>query len=138
MATKRRGNQANLNTSNRENDELDQLLTNDRERKNELLELRKAVNLLREELQKKDEVIRDLRDQLDATKQYQRVNNLIIDGLLESNGENTSDLVLQLGEALGVDLDLKDIDISHRLPSSTKRRKHRGLYYIFICAGRKM
>ena len=71
MATKRRGNQADLNTSNRENDELDQLLTNDRERKNELLELRKAVNLLREELQKKDEVIRDLRDQLDATQQYQ-------------------------------------------------------------------
>lgn len=61
-----------------------------------------------------------LKNMLDKQEQYSRRNNLRIYGVpLESNQENTDDLVVKLfSEKLGVDVSVQSIDRSHRLRST--------------------
>lgn len=111
---------------------LDRIISDADERKKELVELKKIINDMREELRKKDDTIRNLRDQLDYTQQYLRVNNLIIDGLPQTETEDTGKLVIKLGEMMGVGLDEKDIDISHRLPFNRNKKQHAPVIVKFV------
>ena len=51
----------------------------------------------------------------DNVEQYSRRNCLRITGIAESDNENTDDIVIQLARSIDVDLNLQDIDRSHRL-----------------------
>ena len=112
---------------------LDRLLENDEKRVNEfreseerrtkeLKEMFELVRQLKEELKKKDDVIQKLQNELADTQQYQRINNLIITGIPHKEREDTDDLVIKLGEQMGVNIEKRDIDISHRLPGNAKNQ----------------
>ena len=51
----------------------------------------------------------------DSNEQYSRRNNLRISGIPITENENTDDIVLQLANAVGVNLNYWDIDRSHRV-----------------------
>nr|CAD7400146.1 unnamed protein product [Timema poppensis] len=45
-----------------------------------------------------------------------RLNNVLIDGIPKLEKENVRDIVLKIGEKIGVNITESDIDIAHRLP----------------------
>ena len=75
-----------------------------------------------EVLQKKDEEIKELKDELNKAnirineiEQYSRRKCINIDGVRETEGENTDDKVIELARLAGVTLEKTDIDRSHRI-----------------------
>ena len=68
-----------------------------------------------------DETNDDLDDawqNLDILEQYTRKHNLEIHGILEKEGENVTDLIINLGNILNVKIGRNDIDICHRMLST--------------------
>ena len=100
---------------------LDRLLDLEEKRNAEINEMKSLIRQLTESLKKNSETINNLRTELEETQQYQRINNLIIDGIPELEREDTSELVIKMGKAIGLDIDRRDIDISHRLPKNKKQ-----------------
>lgn len=77
-------------------------------------------NKLREkeiEIQKLKE---DCNAKCDNLEQYQRRNSLRIFGVKESTGENTDVLALSVFNSIGVDVNLNDLDRSHRVGPRTE------------------
>ena len=72
------------------------------------------------------EQIHMLQNKSDDSEQYSRRNCVRIFGFPESKGENTDDIVLKLAkEKLGINIDVSDIDRSHRTGSTTiSERSH--------------
>ena len=68
----------------------------------------------------------------DQSEQYSRRNSLRISGLKEHTGENTDDIVVNMAATIGCDLQLNEIDRSHRVgkPDATKTR-HREILVKF-------
>ena len=70
------------------------------------------------ELERRDFVkskkIEELEAKYDDAEQYSRKFNLEIDGVPESEGEDVSNIVLDLAETVEVDLQEEDIDMCHR------------------------
>ena len=60
----------------------------------------------------------------EAAEQYSRRNCIRVSGIPEENNENTDDIVLDVARAMDVNLDVEEIDRSHRIgkPKSTKPR----------------
>ena len=52
---------------------------------------------------------------MDAAEQYSRRNCLRISGIEEREHENTDNIVLDIAEAINVNIDIRDIERSHRL-----------------------
>uniref|UniRef100_A0A1Y1K7J7 L1 transposable element RRM domain-containing protein n=1 Tax=Photinus pyralis TaxID=7054 RepID=A0A1Y1K7J7_PHOPY len=72
------------------------------------------INALSDKVQSLE---RKLEDQTESLEQYSRLNNLRIFGVPESDSEDTDKVIVKLcKEQLKVDLQLGDIDCSHRLP----------------------
>jgi len=63
--------------------------------------------------------IRESKDEVENLNQYVRRNNVIL-GIPEKSDEDTNQLVIRIGERLGMTLEERDVDISHRLPSRAK------------------
>lgn len=65
-----------------------------------------------------------LEAQCDQAEQYSRRNCLRISGIKEESNENTDDIVLKIASDIGSDLQLPNIDRSHRIgnPNKTKGR----------------
>lgn len=53
--------------------------------------------------------------------QYSRNKNIQIDGVPEEKGENLRELVMDIGKKVDVDLDAKEIDVIHRIPSKNEK-----------------
>ena len=85
----------------------------------ELAELRGEVQRLRGELAARDKAIAELREdfetKLDASEQYSRRSSVRVFNIPETKGESTDDIICRLGEAVGADIFLEDIDRSHRV-----------------------
>lgn len=91
--------------------------------------LNKKLNTLEKQndgLRKENEVLVKANDDLqkrvtklesavDAAEQYSRRNCLRISGYEERALENTDTIVFEIANAIGVDLDVRDVDRSHRL-----------------------
>ncbi|KAE8751880.1 hypothetical protein FOCC_FOCC001357 [Frankliniella occidentalis] len=77
-----------------------------------------VVNL-KKELKAKDDKIDKLENfvetRLDELEQYGRRNNLRIFGVQEKEDENTDDIVIDLAQKMGVEIDGSFIDRSHRV-----------------------
>ena len=73
------------------------------------------VTFLENELEKRDTVIQPLSDKLDESEQYSRRESCRINGVTEMEVENTDDLVVKVGEAIGVSITVDDINRSHRV-----------------------
>lgn len=76
-------------------------------------------NLITENAELKKRVSK-LEDVVDTAEQYSRRNCLRISGVREQADENTDEIVTNIASAIDADIDLRDIDRSHRLgrPSS--------------------
>ena len=84
-------------------------------------------NLELEVTKMKEEII-DLKKGIDSQQQYSRRKCLLIHGVTESDDENSNDVVLNvLNKDVGVTLDIKEIDRSHRLgklkPNSANKNR---------------
>ena len=55
---------------------------------------------------------------IDELEQYGRRENLRITGLLETEGENLKNKLIELGKTLGVTIDIRDINVVHRVGRS--------------------
>ena len=68
----------------------------------------------------------------DQSEQYSRRNSLRISGFKEYTGENTDDIVVNMAATIGCDLQLNEIDRSHRVgkPGASKTR-HREILVNF-------
>ena len=91
------------------------------------IEVGKHIKILQEKIKKQDQEISDLKEKnldlenrLTDLEQYSRKNTLSIEGLEETNDENTFDTLLNTCEKLNVDppIELKDIDNCHRVGRS--------------------
>nr|CAD7197466.1 unnamed protein product [Timema douglasi] len=60
--------------------------------------------------------VRVLAERNEEIDQYMRLNNVLIDGIPKLEKENVRDIVLNIGEKIGVNITESDIDIAHRLP----------------------
>ena len=111
------------------NKKLEKLEQNNTDLQNENIKIKKENS----ELQKR---VKTLELAVDAGEQYSRRNCLRISGKKEVTGENTDDIVLDIAEALGVNIDVSDIDRSHRLgkPGTTAepRTKPRDIIVKFV------
>lgn len=67
--------------------------------------------------------VRDLRERLRNLEQYTRVNNIEVNGLPVTKGECVSDLVKDLGAAIGVEVQANDVSAAHRVPSFNRDRE---------------
>ncbi|XP_078356598.1 uncharacterized protein LOC144641468 [Oculina patagonica] len=59
--------------------------------------------------------VRNLEVDHDALEQYTRKFNVEVHGIPEHEGENLSDIIIQIGQKISVDITHQDIDIVHRL-----------------------
>lgn len=98
-------------------------------------DLLKAFNAVREEnsllksenLQLKSEVLNlkerlvKLEDEQENINLYSRRNCLEFNGIPDRSGENTDEIVMRIGELVGVEIDQSDISVSHRLPNKRGR-----------------
>lgn len=66
--------------------------------------------------------VRDLRERLRNLEQYTRVNNIEVNGLPVTREECVSDLVRDLGAAIGVEVQANDVSTAHRVPSYSRDR----------------
>ncbi len=84
--------------------------------------------------EKMEELLAQKDNEIDEIQQYLRRNCLRFSGIPETEGENTTQLIKTLaGEKLGVQLDDRDIDRSHRIgkPQLVSQGKHRQIIVKF-------
>ena len=96
--------------------------------------LKEEINALRADLVKKDTIIDNLKkenqnilsrvskleNRNDDLEQYSRRNSVRVSGIPENDGENTDNIILTISDALGADLDNRDICRSHRVGDKSK------------------
>lgn len=83
--------------------------------------LQDKISSLEDELAAKSNLIEDYKDTLE---QYSRANNLRIFGIVEVENEDTNAVVVEfLKFKLKLDINKRDIDISHRLPNKNSGDK---------------
>lgn len=74
-----------------------------------------VISELKSALVKRDEKIEALEAKVDELEQYQRRQCLRIFGVEEQEAEDTDKLVMEVGKRIGVDVNVMDIDRSHRI-----------------------
>lgn len=74
-----------------------------------------VISELKTALVKRDEKIEALEAKVDELEQYQRRQCLRIFGVEEQEAEDTDKLVMEVGKRIGVDVNVMDIDRSHRI-----------------------
>lgn len=74
-----------------------------------------VISELKSALVKRDEKIEALEAKVDELEQYQRRQCLRIFGVEEQEAEDTDKLVMEVGKRIGVDVNIMDIDRSHRI-----------------------
>ncbi|KAK7462021.1 hypothetical protein BaRGS_00038550 [Batillaria attramentaria] len=88
----------------------------------EIAELKQEIRALKQEVLEKDEEIRKMSDRIDELEQYGRRNSVRIYPIPESAIENTDEIAIKVANSVGVKIEPRDIDRSHRVgrkPSPT-------------------
>ena len=93
-------------------DGLNKKLENLEKRNDDLQKENEDIQKENTELQKR---VKTLESAVDAGEQYSRRNCLRVSGVKELTGESTDNIVLDIAEAIDVNIDIRDIDRSHRL-----------------------
>ncbi|KAL8600420.1 hypothetical protein ACOMHN_052837 [Nucella lapillus] len=75
----------------------------------------KEISVLKEKLFEKDREIQSLQDKVDELEQCGRRNSVRINGVPETEGENTDEVIRKIAKEIGVDLNDSVIDRSHRV-----------------------
>ena len=78
-------------------------------------ELKRSLNSLKVKFDTQEREINELYGQQDDLEQYTRKHSLEIHGIPENLYTSTDDVVIKLGERLGVPISKEEIDISHKL-----------------------
>jgi len=95
-----------------------------------LVNLPERIDNIEDEMQTVTDEVRDCRADIevlyekhDTSEQYNRINNLIIDGIPEnkSGKENVRRLVIELASKLNIELCDQEIETAHRLPAKADR-----------------
>ena len=102
----------------------------------------------RQEIRKLNQCTNDLKKQrnneelkVDELEQYDRIQNLIFEGVPQFQNDNVTEIILSLASKLDVNLTANDISIAHRLPvkrprlnseSNVTDRRHPGIIVRFI------
>ena len=81
--------------------------------------LREELNHIRMRLKDQIEEINKLDEKYDDLEQYSRKNSLEILGVPEGAYTLTDEVVIRIGEAMNVDIKPEDIEISHKLKRKT-------------------
>nr|KAG5697466.1 hypothetical protein BaRGS_029357 [Batillaria attramentaria] len=82
----------------------------------EIAELKQEIRALKQEVLEKDEEIRKMSDRIDELEQYGRRNSVRIYPIPESATENTDEIAIKVANSVGVKIEPRDIDRSHRQP----------------------
>ena len=78
---------------------------------------------LEEKQQKIDALQQELMDRSDELEQYQRRNSIRIFGKEEKSGEDTDCIAIAVAQQLGINLEISDIDRSHRVGPKAAGKK---------------
>lgn len=84
------------------------------------------ITALENELKETKEELSTTRQRLDALETYSRRNCLVVSGIPERRDEKTDELAVDLAKAAGIDINVRDLDRSHRIGHYTPGR-HRGI-----------
>ena len=79
-------------------------------------ETAKETHVLKKEVNELKRVIQVQRFDLDRLEQYGRRETIRINGIPETEGGDTNDIVKQLAADIGVSITTADISVSHRMP----------------------
>ena len=88
--------------------------------KKENVALQREVTYARKKLKEARDETDRLNEELDNLEQYTRKNSLEIHGIPEDAYESTEDVILKVGEVLGVNIQPQDIEISHKLKTRNR------------------
>ncbi|XP_046663039.1 uncharacterized protein LOC124355931 [Homalodisca vitripennis] len=88
----------------------------------EYSELKKENEIIKSENRKLNEKVYILEDKVKAMEQYSRRMNLEISGIPETKGENTLNLLKDVGSAVGIELHESQVSAVHRTPTFKKDR----------------
>ena len=83
--------------------------------------LRNELNHTRMKLKDHIEEMNNLEEKYDDLEQYSRKNSLEILGVPEGAYTSTDEVVIRIGEAINVDIKPEDIEISHKLKRKTTK-----------------
>ncbi len=72
------------------------------------------------------------RFELDRLEQYSRKDSVRIFGIPETPNENTNDLVIDLGQEIGVEIKPEDISVAHRLPPKCGKDGNKPIIVKFV------
>ena len=108
--------------SNKKYEETVQLLERQKSINHELINENKILKSTIQEIEKK---ITNQSNKLNDLEQYGRRDCVEINGIPASRDENTNNIVMKVGELIGVQVDEDDISISHRLPVSSNYKGDR-------------
>ncbi|CAF0818155.1 unnamed protein product [Didymodactylos carnosus] len=98
---------------------------------NQLKQYVNHIEQLEAELKQTNARAVKFQSKLDVLDQYSKRRDLIIHGILLTQGENTSQVVLDLAKSVGVNLDIKDLYATHRLRSHSKQQ-HSPIIVAFV------
>ena len=116
---------AALNANQRETEKLKTQLTK-AEKANDALQ--KELEQVRHKLYRQIEETNRLDENYDELEQYSRKNSLEVVGVPESAYTSTEEVIIRIGEAVDVNINPEDIEISHKL----KRKNSRPIIVKFL------
>lgn len=91
-----------------------------------------VIEGLKTALDDRDKKIERLEGRIDDLEQYQRRQCLRIFGCTEEEGENTDDIVLKVAEKVGANIEIGDIDRSHRVGRQQVTGRPRAIIVKFV------
>ena len=77
--------------------------------------INEAIDPLQEEMKALKEENQRLKLQIDEVEQYGRRSLIRVSGIPEIKGENTTEKILEVTSKAGIDIDRRDIELSHRV-----------------------
>lgn len=110
----------------------DKLLKQFEQQETKIRELSSENVLLKSQVSNLQNEAIQLKESVNEMEQYSRRECLEIKGIPVDIGENTNELVAQLGSLIDVDIDPKDISVSHRIPSRNRRNGPPSIIVKFI------
>lgn len=90
--------------------------------KKKIVELEKEMNIQKaENIQLKDQ-LESSQDMIDELQQRSRMNNVIVNGMKQEKNEDIYKVVEKLGEKMGIENPLVDVQIAHRVNSTNQAK----------------
>jgi Baculovirus FP protein len=87
----------------------------------EVKTLKDTVVVLKQQCEEKEIIITNLITQVNVQDQYSRNKNIELSNVEELDRENLEEIVMEIAKQLDVDIEERDIDAVHRLPTKIKK-----------------